>query len=312
MDELTLVERLRSEIPEDIDVTGAERRWRDRALAGTGRRRRARRPLLLAGVVAAGCAGAVTVVAVTHRPVEPGMPPANVAAVLDQAADRAAADPVPRPDQFVHQDTVELRRVPNNGRWYKDRNQSWISVGGTAPGLFRLKNWIQPRPDEYVPLDGDSVIAPCGQRAPIDRPYLGDLPADPDALLRLLARQGDGARAERQWEAASDLIARPAPPGVRAALFRAIARIPGVRLRTDSVDAAGRHGVAVTRTRDGVREELIFDPASHRYLGRRDVITRSGDRLGARGSILFSSALMSTQIVDKVPKPRAGVAVDAC
>ncbi|QKG20796.1 hypothetical protein ACTIVE_2434, partial [Actinomadura verrucosospora] len=33
MDELTLVERLRSEVPGDLDVSGAERRWRGRALA---------------------------------------------------------------------------------------------------------------------------------------------------------------------------------------------------------------------------------------------------------------------------------------
>ncbi|MFB4295748.1 CU044_5270 family protein [Actinomadura sp. NTSP31] len=312
MDELTMVERLRSEIPEDIDVTAAERRWRDRALAAPVRRRRARRPLLLSGVAAAACAGAVAVVAVTYRPAEPDAPAANVAAVLDQAADRAAADPVPRPDQFVYQDTVEVRRVMNKGRWYRDRNESWISVGGTAPSLVRLKNWIQPRPDEHIPLDSDSTLTPCGPVAPINRPYLGDLPADPDALLRLLARQGDGTRAERQWEAASDLIDRPAPPGVRAALFRAIARIQGVRLRTDSVDAAGRHGVAVTRTRNGVREELVFDAASHRYLGSRDIVTRSSDQLGARGSVLFASALVRTAIVDKAPRARPGAAIDAC
>ncbi|QKG20795.1 hypothetical protein ACTIVE_2433 [Actinomadura verrucosospora] len=237
---------------------------------------------------------------------------ANVAAVLDRAAERAAADPVPRPGQFVYQDVVELRRVMNNGRWYKDRNQSWISVDGTKPGLVRLKNSIRPRPGEHIPPDGESVIAPCGQGAPIDRPYLGDLPADPDALLRLLAANGDGGRAERQWNTATDLIDRPAPPRVRAALFRAIAKIRGVRLRTGAVDAAGRHGVAITRTQDGVREELVFDPATHRYLGDRDVVTRSSEQLGARGSVLFASAVMSTEIVDRMPKPRPGAQTDGC
>ncbi|MFF0520136.1 CU044_5270 family protein [Actinomadura nitritigenes] len=320
MDELTLVERLRSEVPEDPDVSAAERRWRDRALAaGTAggadapaRRRRPRRPLLLSGVAAAACATVGATVVATYRPAEPPPPPAAVGALLDQAADRAGTDPVPRPDQFVYQDTIELRRVMNTGRWYKDRNQSWISVDGSRTGLVRLKNWIRPRPDEGVPPDGDSVLKPCGQVPPIERPYLGDVPADPDALLRLLATSGDGTRAERQWEAVIDLIDRPAPPAVRAALFRAIARISGVRLASDSVDAVGRHGVAVTRTRDGVREELVFDPVTHRYLGTRNVVTRSSDQLGKRGSTLFASAVVRTEIVDKVPEPVPGAEISNC
>jgi hypothetical protein len=177
---------------------------------------------------------------------------------------------------------------------------------------MRLKNWIRLGPDEGVPPDGDSILVPCGQVPPIERPYLGDVPADPDALLRLLATDGDGPRAARQWEAATDLIDRPATPAVRAALFRAIARIPGVRLASDSVDAVGRHGVAVTRTRDGVREELIFDPATHRYLGTRDIVTRSSDQLGKRGSTLFSSALVRTDIVDEVPKAAPGADISNC
>jgi hypothetical protein len=314
MDELTLVERLRSEVPGDLDVTAAERRWRDQALAVPeavpARRRRAGRPVLLAGLAAAACA--IAIVVVPHGQDEPDAPMANVAAVLDRAAERAAADPVPRPGQFVYQDVLELRRVMNNGRWYRDRNQSWVSVNGTKPGLIRLKNSIRPRPGEHIPPDGESVLAPCGREEPMDRPYLGDIPADPDALLRLLAQNGDGGRAERQWNTATDLIDRPAPPRVRAALFRAIARIPGVRLVADSVDAAGRHGVAIARTQDGVRDELVFDPATHRYLGDRDVVTRSGDRLGAPGSVLFASAVMSTAIVDSTPKPAPGAETDGC
>jgi hypothetical protein len=318
MDELTLVERLRSEVPGDLDVAAAERRWRDRALAAPAapaarvRRRRARRPLLLSGVAAAACAGVAATVVATYQPADPPPPPAAVAALLDQAADRAGADPVPRPDQFVYQDLIELRRTAGKGRWYQDRNQSWVSVDGSRTGLVRLKNSIEAGPDEGVPPDGDSVLKPCGQVPPIERPYLGDVPADPDALLRLLVTEGDGPRAARQWEAATDLIDRPAPPAVRAALFRAIGRIPGVRLASDSVDAAGRHGVAVTRTRDGVREELIFDTATHRFLGTRDIVTRSSDQLGRRGSTLFSSALLRTAIVDGVPKPAPGAEVSDC
>ncbi|GAA4362390.1 hypothetical protein GCM10023088_03990 [Actinomadura verrucosospora] len=306
MDELKLVERLRSEVPADIDVTGAENRWRRRAYGGPVRRRR---PLLLSGVAAAACAGVVATFLAGHR--EPGRT-AEVAAVLDRAADRAAAAPAPRADQIVYQETVTRRRVGGTGRWYEVRTRTWLPAGGAGSGLVIEKNSVRPRPGEELPPDGESVVGPCPASPPIERPYLGALPTDTGALLDLLADQGEGDRGDRQWAAASDLIDRPAPPRVRAALYRAIAEIPGVRLRDDGVDAAGRHGVAVTRTRDGVRDELVFDRASHRFLGTRDVVAGKGGPFGVPGTTTQSSALLDTAIVDRAPLPGPDATPSGC
>ncbi|MEV3921250.1 hypothetical protein [Actinomadura coerulea] len=111
---------------------------------------------------------------------------------------------------------------------------------------------------------------------------------------------------------ATDLIERPAPPVVRAAIFRAIAGISGVRLRDDGVDAAGRHWVAVTRTREGLREELVFDHATHRYLGTRAVIAGKGHPFGPPGTTTGSSALLTSRIVDRVPRPGPGTTPSGC
>ncbi|WP_433475681.1 CU044_5270 family protein [Spirillospora sp. CA-142024] len=306
MDELKLVERLRSEVPLDIDVTGAENRWRRRAHAAPVRRRR---PLLLSGVAAAACAGVVATFLVNQHD---GGRMANVATVLDQAADRAADDVVPRPDQVVYQEGVSRQRVGGVGRWYEIRSQSWLPVGGMKGGLIIAKNSIRPRPGEMLPPDGETVLGPCPAEAPIHRPYLDALPTDTGALLDLLADQGEGDRGDRQWEAASDLIGTPATPRVRAALYRAIAEIPGVRLRDDAVDAAGRHGVAVTRVQDGVRDEIIFDRATHRYLGGRTVIAGKGHPFGPPGTTTGSSALLNTGIVDEAPTPGPGATPSGC
>ncbi|MES9540740.1 CU044_5270 family protein [Actinomadura sp. NPDC000600] len=305
MDELKLVERLRSEVPEDIDVTGAENRWRRRAYGSPGRRAyaapaRRRRPLLLSGVAAAACAGVVATFLVGH---EDARPMANVAAVLDKAADQAADDPVPRADQFVYQESVTRHRVGGVGRWYETRHRTWDPVGGQGGGLVIEKNSIRPRPGEVLPPEDESIIGPCRDKAPIDRPYLGDLPTDTGELLDLLARQGEGDRSDRQWNAVTDRIDRPAPPKVRAALFRAIAEIPGVRLRDDGVDAVGRHGVAVARTDDDVRDEIIFDRASHRFLGTRTVVAGKGHPFGPPGTSNWSTALLTSKIVDRAPRP---------
>jgi len=65
------------------------------------------------------------------------------------------------------------------------------------------------------------------------------------------------------------------PPGVQAAIYRALPRIPGVQLQRDAVDAAGRHGVAFARVHDGhVRAEIILDPRTYQYLGWRQIVVK--------------------------------------
>jgi hypothetical protein len=317
MDELKLVERLRSEVPEDLTVTGAEDRWRRRAFAAPVQPRRAfgasvqrRRPLLLSGVAAVACAGVVATFLAQHDQDSGRM--ANVAAVLGQAADRVAADPVPGAGQLVYQEDLTRRRVGGSGRWYEVSTRTWEPAGGAGTGLIIQKNSIKARPGEALPPDGESTVGPCKAEPPIDRPYLGGLPTDTGALLGLLASKGEGDRADRQWSAASDLIDRPAPPKVRAALYRAIAEIPGVRLRADGVDAAGRHGVAITRTGDGIRDELVFDRATHRFLGTRTVIAGKGNPFGPPGTTTQSSALMKTAIVDRAPRPGPDATPSGC
>jgi hypothetical protein len=60
------------------------------------------------------------------------------------------------------------------------------------------------------------------------------------------------------------------PPKAVAALFDAAATIPGTSV-VHQADVAGRHGIAVSRTNQGIRHDLIFDSSTYRFLGERDV-----------------------------------------
>jgi hypothetical protein len=65
------------------------------------------------------------------------------------------------------------------------------------------------------------------------------------------------------------------PPDLQAALFRAAALVPGMRVFPDSVNVAGRHGTGVGFVTDRSHEELIIvDPATGRFIGTRSVLTR--------------------------------------
>lgn len=57
------------------------------------------------------------------------------------------------------------------------------------------------------------------------------------------------------------------PPGLRAAAFEALAKIPRVRLDHDEVDVLGRHGIGVSYPE--VAFTFVFDSRTYDCLGLR-------------------------------------------
>ncbi|GLZ00478.1 CU044_5270 family protein [Actinoplanes sp. NBRC 103695] len=131
-------------------------------------------------------------------------------------------------------------------------------------------------------------------------------PTDPDALLRKVYTdtKGQGQNSDDQAfdEIGEALRESILPPEVAAALYRAAAKIPGVVLVKDSVDAAGRHGVAVAHTDiQGERREWIFDPDTFTYLGERSYLVRDTN-VGKKGMLTGTTAVLERAVVDKAGK----------
>lgn len=57
------------------------------------------------------------------------------------------------------------------------------------------------------------------------------------------------------------------PPAVTAALYRAIALIPGVRVHRNAVDLAGQHGTGFVLYTDSIANDIILSPHSYRFMG---------------------------------------------
>jgi hypothetical protein len=131
-----------------------------------------------------------------------------------------------------------------------------------------------------------------------------ELPTDPDALLRHIYAETKG-QGQGPDDQAFDYIGEALresilPPELLAALYRAAAKIPGVVLVKDSVDAAGRHGIAVGRTdQHGERREWIFDPATFEYLGERSYLVRDNPEIGAAGMLTGTTAVLQRGVVDR-------------
>lgn len=173
------------------------------------------------------------------------------------------------------------------------QREVWLSVDGTRWGLLQ-----EDQNDKQLELD---PVTP-GNPTNINYRNLQTLPTDPDAMLDWLHENGKGPRSEDQN--AFDLVGRLVsdsllPPDVAAALFRATAKIPGVVVVPDAVDAAGRHGVAVARVDSGQREGLIFDEETYEYLGEQTVTLVDLDDGLKKGQTVETSAVLKREIVDK-------------
>jgi hypothetical protein len=150
----------------------------------------------------------------------------------------------------------------------------------------------------------DTGAVPAG----IDRPtyaWLASLPTDPEALLQLLYRQPrlpgiTETREEAVFKQIGSLLGETEMPARNsAALYKAVAKIPGVTETPDVVDAAGRKGFGITlSTATPTRSEWIFDKRSLAYLGSRDYLTKGPK--GSKADTLYgSSAILQRAIVDQ-------------
>ncbi len=77
------------------------------------------------------------------------------------------------------------------------------------------------------------------------------------------------------------------PSAALAALFEAVAKIPGVAVVHGAVTVNGTRGIAVQRTFGGDSQQLIFDPRTHAFIGERQVVAA-----GAPHSLLKPGTVM--------------------
>ncbi|MGW5548497.1 CU044_5270 family protein, partial [Streptomyces sp. NPDC003998] len=88
------------------------------------------------------------------------------------------------------------------------------------------------------------------------------LPTSPAALRERLQPYAEPQQDPSQavFVTVGELLASPAPPKVRAALFRMAAQLPGVRVAGPATDSTGRHGTAVERSDGTVVIRHLIDP----------------------------------------------------
>lgn len=307
MDDLTAVRELSGDVPELTDEARTAARFRlQRAIlregVRQGRQRQLSRRLMIraavAGTAAAAVAGGV-VVATRHEPGTdaPRLTGLSAAQLLRKAADRSRADgagtPVPRDDQYVYTRTYITRTYVKDGAKRTWTDESWLSVDGSRPSRREEHGTVHNDP----PLGEHEVMWPPTRYA-----ELAKWPTDPGELLERLRMGMDKGYREAFMNACQFFVVpRVMPPGLEAATFEAVARIPGIRIDRQAVDALGRHGIAVSYPEFDFA--FVFDARTYAYLGMRQTgstVTYHGRRATHHGWYHEMSARRELGVVDRI------------
>jgi hypothetical protein len=277
-----------------------EIRHTDEAPAPARSRNRWLRPALIAGAAAA-LVATLTVALPSSGEPAPAASREAVALLEDiaLAAEKADEPADIRDDQFVY--------IKSKGGWTThpgdDRparlqpvhqRELWVSVDGSQAGMLH---------DPYARSDHELLEKPTpGIPSNTNYRHLETLPTDPDEMFAWLNKvsEGSGSKDEANFVLVGDLSRESLmPPAQAAALYRAAAKIDGVFVVDDAVDAIGRHGVAVARVDGAERTELIFDKKTKEFLGERVVLVEDVPWGFEKGDVTGRFAVLERAVVDE-------------
>ncbi|HEY7143766.1 MAG TPA: CU044_5270 family protein [Streptosporangiaceae bacterium] len=329
MDELTLVARLREDVP-GIDLAGPERRLADAILAA-GPRPRSRRRVIVAGTIAAtaAVAAAAVVLAVRGQPAGPAqahaaapVPNITAAQLVAYAARAAAAAPAfrPKPGDWVYTKTLSATSSAGEGGILfgppdgKAVRQNWVRVDGRQQASFQHGKLV------YSGLlrSGAGRALPGGWPN-VSYPYLDSLPSSPVKLKAVIEA---GLKAQNYvvgsgntgvFNAIQALMENVVLPiKLRASLYNVLSRDPAVHFDRRVSDFAGQAGVAFYTRQDGyLKVEIVINPRTYAYMGDREVAYRAHDLPAAvsngvpsgpythikKGQVTGETAVLSSGIV---------------
>ncbi|MCO5309678.1 MAG: CU044_5270 family protein [Austwickia sp.] len=269
------------------------------------------------------------------------------AQLLTRAADITVSDPPARAEQYYRITTrstgISEEGTTRDGQpvriGWRTSSESiqYVAVDGTRPTYSVDRATTDPvqvfGPGTPAPPPSSSSSDRSGHArttnlAPVDIPaawqvptpaWLAALPRDTDALRARMyadaAGHGPSTDAEVLVIAADVMRSGLVPADLRAAVFRVLRTVPGVTVTSEQATLDGRTGVGIGRSEDrnGLRQELVIDPATGQVLGERTLVVRESEGLPVPVGTVFAESAVSRAVVDRVPEQvRASATHDRC
>jgi hypothetical protein len=289
-----------------------------------------------AAAVAAGAAGYAITAAKTpaarppiaNRPATSRVHPGRVAqqAVLATKVLRAAAAHVaregvtsePAPGQWIYYKTVDYGYPGVVDPSGVGTDEEWVTFDGSQTAYYqngRIVTHTSPIPPPGPAVKPwDAWNTDATPKTAYD--VLASLPADPQALLKVIAGQAAGqdpqniaagnpiagvapkTEAQREFDDLTLILWNVALAGGPPAAYQAMAALPGITVQQGITDTAG--GQAIGISGDGGYDQLLIDPASDQVIGIRQLST-------GIGPMSIAQALASGHISPSLRKLLAGL-----
>lgn len=278
------------------------------------------------GLVAAGTAAVVAIATTGQGPGTPDQPgqarqPEELSArqILLAAAESSTKTPLTGGTYWLTHIQLGVAMVAGTGpdRYVverRDERKQWRGVGRPARSASRglgtrpqtpadVAKWKRAGSPKQFPRGWPAQGTPWQTRTgspsddgPFPRAYLNglrNLPTDPVKLRANLLKEQKTSPADRNAPAArwlffrgSELLVAPVPPRVRAATYKMLAGLPGIRTVGRVTDPLGRSGPAVGMlgallqpvADEQTETQLVVDPKSGRLLTSRTVLVRPMSR----------------------------------
>jgi hypothetical protein len=211
--------------------------------------------------------------------------------------------------------------------WDQAEEDRWKAAGSPLPPPFNPEyRRLYPIPYRGA-LEANSHVVDLeheGYGQTFHFPDTSKLPTDPQALrqaveansievegFNLMYPKAKHLDAEQTKEELINVLFEGGPSAeLEAAIFNALAEVPGVRL-TPATDSLGRHGDAIKfAVEEGVRREYLFDPETSDLLASRGVLvdpaaSRSYKELPA-GTTIAERDFIDAGVVDSTHETPAG------
>jgi len=184
------------------------------------------------------------------------------------------------------QDWLWRRDVTGARKWVSGTEQEAREAGFPIDEAgWPEGEWRAPCGDWFAEEEGREPCATPGSWQVPNAEFLASLPRDTDELYdRLRADtedRGQDPDLEMVVYVADVLRTGLVPADLRAALYRALAKVPGLQITEQVANLDGVHGTAYGISAKGQRHDVIVDPGTGQFIGERQVTEEGYENLPA-------------------------------
>lgn len=203
-------------------------------------------------------------------------------------------------DEWLHR-----REETGKRSWVVGTEQDARAAGIPLVDPMAEGEWRAPCGDWFAEQEGRK---PCSQGAGWHNPtpeWQASLPKDPDALyerLREDAPENSRGDTELLVYAADALRTGLLTKDVRAALYQALAELPGLDVTDRSANLDGRVGIALGMDDGTMREEIIIDPETGQFIGERTVTTKGNGAIKS-GTVISHTSVITDVVAEMGEQP---------